>query len=175
MRKLFLARHCEAHNFEEGLDDHKKKLTEGGIKDAKLLNKWFFANQIKLDLIYSSSAIRAVDTTNLVFERYKEKIITKGDLYLCNSEQIIKIIKTSEKEIYDIALVGHEPSISECLKVLVGSYRPDLKTIINIPYPAGGIAIIFFNIKNWQELDEKKGVLDAFISPNYLRKNEQEN
>ena len=80
-----------------------------------------------------------------------------------------------EKEIYDIALVGHEPSISECLKVLVGSYRPDLKTIINIPYPAGGIAIIFFNIKNWQELDEKTGVLDAFISPNYLRKNEQEN
>ena len=169
MKKLFLTRHCEAHNFEEGVDDYKKKLTEEGIKDAQLLNEWFFDNQIKLDLIFSSSARRALDTSNLLFERYKEKIKIKDNLYLCNREQIIKLLKTVEDEVYDVALVGHEPSISESLKYLIGSSRPDLENFINLPYPA------YFNIKSWNELDESVGVLDALIDPNYLKSNEKKN
>ena len=36
---------------------------------------------------------------------------------------------------------------------------------------AGGIAVIYFNIKEWTELDEKIGTLDAFITPSYLNSN----
>lgn len=175
MKKLFLIRHCETNQFEEGIDDHQKQLTEEGQNDAKLLSEWLSENQIKFNIIYSSSAKRALDTSSLLFDKQKEKIVVNHNLYLCNSNQIIKLLKNIQEDICDIALVGHEPSISDSLKFLVGNFRPDLQNIINLPYPAGGIAIIFFNIKSWKNLDEKTGVLDAFIYPNYLKKNEKEN
>ena len=31
--------------------------------------------------------------------------------------------------------------------------------------------VIYFNIKEWTELDEKIGTLDAFITPSYLNSN----
>ena len=79
------------------------------------------------------------------------------------------------REILDASLFLCDKLNSDSLKFLVGNFRPDLQNIINLPYPAGGIAIIFFNIKSWKNLDEKTGVLDAFIYPNFLKKNEKEN
>ena len=35
------------------------------------------------------------------------------------------------------------------------------------------VAIIYFNIKEWTELDGSTGILDAFITPSYLKSNER--
>ena len=59
------------------------------------------------------------------------------------------------------------------MKYLIGNFRPDLEKVLGSPYPAGGIAIIYFNIKEWTELDESTGILDAFITPFYLKNNER--
>ncbi len=171
MKKLFLIRHCEANQFEENTADHEKKLNDNGLEDAQKLNEWFTKNDIKLDTIYSSSAIRTTETANLVFNKYIDKIKTKDSLYLCSKTEIIKLLKGLDEKILDVALIGHEPSTSECLKYLIGSFRPDLEKVISFPYPAGGVAIIYFNIKEWIELDEKTGILDAFITPAYLKNN----
>ena len=88
---------------------------------------------------------------------------------------LISVILSQLTAFTDIALIGHEPSISESLKYLIINYRADLSYALNNPYPTGGLAIIHFDLVSWKEIDEKTGILDAFITPSYLVENEKEN
>ena len=171
MKRLFLIRHCETNQFEENTEDHKRKLNDNGLEDAALLNQWFNQNKLDINNIYASSAIRTIETAQLIFDKHIDQINTEDSLYLCGITEIVSLIKGLDEKVIDVALVGHEPSTSELLKYLTGNFRPDLEKQISLPYPAGGVAIIYFNIKGWTELEEKVGTLDAFITPDYLKSN----
>ncbi|MAJ24597.1 MAG: hypothetical protein CMP36_03710 [Rickettsiales bacterium] len=172
MKTLFLLRHCEANQFEENTNDYEKKLNVRGIEEARLLSKWFDDNNILSDYILSSSAARTLETSNIIFSKIKDKIHKRKELYLCSYTEIIRELKALDNNINKVALIGHEPSISESLKYLIFNSRPDLDYVAKSLYPTGAISIIHFSIKNWAELDEKTGILDAFITPHYLEKNE---
>ena len=58
MKTLFLLRHCEANQFNENTSDHDKELNDKGRHEAVLLGKWFNKNNIVLENILVSSAIR---------------------------------------------------------------------------------------------------------------------
>tara|TARA_A100001011_G_scaffold399553_1_gene508781 strand:+ start:3986 stop:4504 length:519 start_codon:yes stop_codon:yes gene_type:complete len=172
LKTLFLLRHCEAYQFEEEKSDHDKQLNGNGKKSAKLLNNWFYKNNVIIDHILVSSAVRTLTTAHILFSNMKSKIHEKKELYLCGYREILKELSLLDNSLNNVIVIGHEPSISETLKFLISYCRPDLKYVTNSLYPTGGLAILNFNIKSWYEIDEKTGVLDAFVTPNYLKKNE---
>ena len=175
MKNLFLLRHCEANNFEEKKSDHEKQLNENGRKCAILLKNWFEKNNIVLDYILTSSANRTLTTANIIFSNYENKIYQKKELYLCDYKEIFKVVKLLDNNFSSVVIVGHEPSISESLKFLTSHCRPDLEYVTEALYPTGGLSVINFNIKNWDKIDEKTGILDAFITPQYLEEYEKNN
>ena len=172
MKTLFLLRHCEAYQFEENKTDHDKKLNENGKKSAELLNRWFKKSNIIIDHILVSSAVRTLTTANIIFSNIRSKMHEKKELYLCDYKEIIKELGLLDNSFNNVMVIGHEPSISESLKFLISYCRPDLNYVTNSLYPTGGLSILNFSIKNWHEIDEKTGILDAFITPDYLKKNE---
>ena len=175
MKNLFLLRHCEAYHFEENKSDHEKQLNENGRKCARLLKNWFEKNDIILDYILTSSANRTLTTTNIIFSNYENKIYQKKELYLCDYKEILKELKILDNNLNSVIIVGHEPSISESLKFLISYCRPDLEYVTKSLYPTGGLSVINFNITNWKKIEEKTGILDAFITPNYLEEYEKNN
>ena len=175
MKNLFLLRHCEAYHFEENKSDHEKQLNENGRKCARLLKNWFEKNNIVLDYILTSTANRTLTTANIIFSNYENKIYQKKELYLCDYKEILKELKILDNNLNSVIIVGHEPSISESLKFLISYYRPDLEYVTKSLYPTGGLSVINFNITNWNKIDEKTGILDAFITPQYLEEYEKNN
>ena len=175
MKNLFLLRHCEAYNFEENKSDHEKQLNENGRKCARLLKNWFEKNNIVLDYILTSSANRTLTTANIIFSNYENKIYQKKELYLCDYKEILKELKILDNNLNSVIIVGHEPSISESLKFLISYCRPDLEYVTKSLYPTGGLSLINFNITNWNKIDEKTVILDAFITPQYLEEYEKNN
>ena len=175
MKNLFLLRHCEAYHFEENKSDHEKQLNENGRKCARLLKNWFEKNDIILDYILTSSANRTLTTANIIFSNYENKICQKKELYLCDSKEILKEVKLLDNNFNSVVIVGHEPSISESLKFLISYSRPDLEYVTKSLYPTGGLSVINFNITDWNKMDEKTGILDAFITPQYLEEYEKNN
>ena len=175
MKNLFLLRHCEAYHFEENKSDHEKQLNDNGRKCARLLKNWFEKNNIVLDYILTSSANRTLTTANIIFSNYENKIYKKKELYLCDYKEIIKELKILDNNLNSVIIVGHEPSISESLKFLISYCRPDLEYVTKLLYPTGGLSVINFNITNWNKIDEKTGILDAFITPQYLEEYEKNN
>ena len=175
MKNLFLLRHCEANNFEEKKSDHEKQLNENGRKSAILLKNWFEKNDIALDYIITSSAKRTLTTASIIFSNYENKIYQKKELYLCDYKEILKVLKLLDNNFSSVVIVGHEPSISESLKFLTSHCRPDLEYVTESLYPTGGLSVINFNVTNWNKIDEKTGILDAFITPQYLEEYEKNN
>ena len=175
MKNLFLLRHCEAYHFEENKSDHEKQLNENGRKCAILLKNWFEKNNIVLDYILTSSANRTLTTANIIFSNYQNKIYQKKELYLCDYKEILKELKILDDNLNTVIVVGHEPSISESLKSLISYCRPDLEYVTKSLYPTGGLSVINFNITKWNKIDEKTGILDAFITPEYLEEYEKNN
>ena len=175
MKNLFLLRHCEANNFEEKKSDHEKQLNENGRKCAILLKNWFEKNNIALDHILTSSADRTLTTANIIFSNYENKIYKKKELYLCDYKEIFKVVKLLDNNFSSVVIVGHEPSISESLKFLTSHCRPDLEYVTKSLYPTGGLSLINFSVSNWNKIEEKTGVLDAFITPQYLEEYEENN
>ena len=175
MKNLFLLRHCEAYHFEENKSDHEKQLNENGIKCARLLKNWFEKKDIVLDYVLVSSANRTLTTANIIFSNYENKIYQKKELYLCDYKEILKEVKLLDNNFNSVVIVGHEPSISESLKFLTSYCRPDLDYVTKSLYPTGGLSVINFNVTNWNKIDEKTGILDAFITPQYLEEYEKNN
>ena len=175
MKNLFLLRHCEAYNFEENKSDYEKQLNENGRKCARLLKNWFEKNNIVLDYVLTSSANRTLTTANIIFSDYENKIYQKKELYLCDYKDILKELKILDNNFNSVIIVGHEPSISESLKFLISYCRPDLEYVTKSFYPTGGLSVINFNITNWNKIEEKTGILDAFITPHYLEEYEKNN
>ena len=169
MKTIFLLRHVSAIQFNKDVEDHQKEINEKGKLHANLISKWIEDNNFSIDIVFSSTAKRAKQTTNIIFEKMKTVVHFKKELYLCTYIEIIEELKAIEKDLVNVLVVGHEPSMSETLKFLVGDKtRPDLNNKINEPYPTGGLAIINLNIEKWSDIVEKKGILDAFLAPEEL-------
>ncbi|MEC8100331.1 MAG: histidine phosphatase family protein [Pseudomonadota bacterium] len=170
-----LLRHASANVSGFGQDnDFEKPLDIQGKIDSKKLSEWFMANFIKLDIIFSSNAKRALQTSEIVFKPLGVNIQKKSTFYLCNHEEIVSSIKKIDDNFNNVVLVGHEPSISDTMRALTGSCRPDLKNFLNIPYEPCTISFIHFNLTRWMDLDERIGTMEEYLHPNLINmKNEK--
>ncbi len=153
---IYLIRHGEAEKAVIGKKDIDRELTSAGkIKMKDTVASW--KNIIdKLDYIYSSPLVRAVQTAEVVAEEFgiSKKIITDKKLSPgCKTDNIIEIANGAGEE--DIAFVGHQPDFSEILSELIsnkGAY---------IDVKKGAIAKVVFGNK----AHAGKGTLEFLIPP----------
>lgn len=169
-----LLRHASAET--EGFDqedDHDKPLDEIGKNDCLNLSNWLKKSFLDFDTVITSDAIRALQTSSLVFEPLNVSIKQSPSLYLCTYEEIFKSVKGLDNNICNVVVVGHEPSMSETMRELVGNTRPDLHNFLNIPYMPCTMSFIHFNKQYWDELEQGDGLLEAYMSPKILRENNE--
>ena len=155
-------------------DDHEKPLDEKGIIDCKNLSEWLKKSFLNFDLVISSNANRALQTSRLVFEPLNISIQQNAIFYLCSYEEIFKSIKSLDDNISNVVVVGHEPSMSETLRELVGSTRPDLRNFLKSSYLPCTISFIHCNKKYWKQIEKGDGLLEAYMSPKILKDNYEE-
>ncbi len=173
MKTLIIMRHAEADESDPNVDDHQRIISKKGENDCLMVYNWLKEVEIEIQKLISSSALRAKLTADRVFIDKKKSIYIEPRLYLCSKLEMINILKETENKIDNLAVVGHEPSISDTIKELVGATRPDLTNIMLRKYPPAGLSIIVFNVTSWQEILPKDGVLDAFVSPDILEQEKQ--
>ena len=167
LKTLLLLRHATVNHFDENIEDHEKELNKDGEKESSQLANWLEKSDVKIDKIFSSSAKRALSTAKILFQNQKN-FFEDNLLYLCDCLVILNLIKKQSKDVNNLAIIGHEPSLSETLKILVGNARPDLHYYRDMVFPTAGLAIINFNVLAWDKIDERSGTLDAFITTEYL-------
>ncbi|OJU28527.1 MAG: phosphoglycolate phosphatase [Sphingobacteriales bacterium 41-5] len=143
MKTLIIIRHAKAEqNFG---NDKDRKLTERGHRNAEKMSKVLMQKGYKIDKIFSSPALRTVQTT----EYFALANHLKGDdikyfekLYLGTVLKIEESILWLKENINTLAVVGHNPGVSDFVNDITNVNIDDL--------PTCGIAVIELEMDNWE-------------------------
>ncbi len=159
MKTLIIIRHAKAEE-SHGEADSKRKLTEKGLHDAGLMAKRLLDKGYRINEIFSSPAVRTKETTAIfakVFQVEEEDIKYFDHLYLGDTLQITEAVNWLQKNIDTLAVVGHNPGVTNFVTDITGS---DIDSL-----PTSGIAVIKIDCDDWQQFNEAEKTLAEVFSP----------
>jgi len=122
---LYVLRHAEAE--EKGPKwsghDHERPLTADGIKKFERSTKGIKALELELDLVMSSTFVRARQTAEIFVRELNVDGKLEFSLHLIptgDPRKLIADLRQSYLDRENIVIVGHEPYLSELVSTLVG-------------------------------------------------------
>jgi phosphohistidine phosphatase len=121
MKKIILIRHGKSGWDSPWLSDHDRPLAERGIADVPQMARRLQERGLVPDLIVSSTALRAADTARLtaaVFGYPESAIVLEKSLYHASPEQLLDVIRGQSEAVQTLALVGHNPGLTELIQEL---------------------------------------------------------
>ncbi|MDF2159248.1 histidine phosphatase family protein [Algoriphagus sp. CAU 1675] len=124
MKKIILIRHAKSSWDNPWADDYERPLAERGLRDAPKMGKRLKKRQVSPDLILSSSALRAIQTAEIIANELgypSHKIIKEKNLYHASPNTILKYIHQQKDSIKTIVLVGHNPGLNDLIAYLGGN------------------------------------------------------
>ena len=166
MKTLLLLRHAKSSWKDTTLEDHERPLNERGKKDAPVMGEYLKNKNLAPDLIISSTAKRAKDTSKLVAKycRYNKDIQSSKSLYGTSIKDYLNTIGGIAKEYDRVLLIGHNPVLEEVLETVTGEQiRMKTCSLVHISLP----------IKFWKEVKDDtntKGKLIDIIEVKKLDK-----
>lgn len=120
-RTLVLVRHAKAESGEER-SDHDRRLTSRGAKAAVEAGRWLAGRVPAPDLVWCSSAVRAVQTWEAMAPALAAKEVNVDrELYLASSRDVVD--RVAAGPVARTVVVGHNPTMEEVLAGLVGELR----------------------------------------------------
>jgi len=163
VRTLYLIRHAKSAWSEPNISDFERSVSKKGKKDINTIGSYLSLVGIKPQLILSSCALRAQETSDLL----SKKINFTGErhylreLYLTSVEVIKEIISIQDDTIDSIFLIGHNPQLHELANSMIGEHISK--------FPSLGIIAIEFEMDSWSDLDNNEGKIDFFIFPKQFK------
>ncbi len=161
MKKLLLLRHAKSSWDDAGLADFDRPLNGRGRRAAPLMGNFIRERRLRPDLIISSPAQRARETTALVIEasgldaelRYDERI------YEATAGRLLEVLEGVEDDKQEVMLVGHNPGFENLLAHLTGESRR---------VPTAALARILLDAEKWVEAGARGGRLEWLVKPKEL-------
>lgn len=113
MKTLYLMRHGQKE-LDSTKDDFDIKLTNKGIKYIEDISTKLVENNIQIDLIASSPALRAKETAQIVANKfgYEKPIIYNEVIYQAFLNELHEIITYTYDTVDSMILIGHNPSLA---------------------------------------------------------------
>jgi len=159
---LYLIRHAKSSWDDPSLRDHDRPLNKRGKRDAPLMANVLKKKGIKPDVIYSSTAVRALEFSKVIAETLdfkKKNINATKELYMADVKEMLGILRSVDNSAETVFMVSHNPYITEFANSLC-NYNLD-----NIP--TSGVFCVEFDEKKWKDIDLGKG---KFVSFDYPKK-----
>ncbi|CAN5661497.1 histidine phosphatase family protein [soil metagenome] len=156
MKTLLLLRHAKSSWKDPSLPDFERPLNERGRKAAELLGKLIAKQDITIDLVISSPAVRARQTIDLLLRAARRSPELRFDqrVYEASPTRLLEVLSQIEDDRKSVLLVGHNPGMEELLALLVG---------VEQHMPTASMAKVLLTSKKWERILTEKGVLDSFV------------
>ena len=156
MKTLHLIRHAKSDWNTTTQTDYKRPLNKRGLKDATMMAKQLQNLNFNPSIIYCSPAQRTKTTSSLLVKDIK--IIFDKNIYEASLKDLTKLINEFPDEHSEIALIGHNPSITYLSNYLTGELMNNI--------PTCSVLKIDLEINSWQELTQDIGIQKFFVYPN---------
>lgn len=159
MKQLILIRHAKSSWSDLAARDFDRDLSGRGKRDAPVMGARLAASGMAPELLMISAAQRTRSTAALMAEPLgldDAKIQPHQELYLASPDTMLKTIRTAPEEITRLALLAHNPGITELANMFGAA-------IDNIP--TSGIVSFEIPVDSWREVRGRRARLLDFDYP----------
>lgn len=147
MLRLWIIRHAKS-DWSEPVADHERDLNKRGRRDAPRMAEWLARQDRRPSRILSSDAIRTRRTSVHLAAACaldETAVDYRSDLYLASVPGLLAAIRELPDDCADVALVGHNPGVTDLANALLDRPRiDDLPTLgmagIDLPAPWRAVA-----------------------------------
>lgn len=162
MKTLLLLRHAKSSWDDVALRDFERPLADRGKRDAPRMGEELKLRAPLPDLIISSPAARARQTTQAVVEAggLTARLEFNDSIYGATSAELMRLIRRLEDGVNCALMVGHNPGFEELVSRLTGSDER---------MPTAALACIEFQIDHWNDLEDGVGRLIWLLTPKRLK------
>ncbi len=160
MKTLYIIRHAKS-SWDGIEEDINRPLNNRGKSNAPMIGHVLLKKGVKPNLIISSPALRAKTTALLIAKEIgydEDSIAFDESIYESSTQNIINIINSVSDEVKSLAIVGHNPALTDVINVLSGSGRLD-----NLP--TMGVFAIKFDFNSWKDVNYNSGEVLFFEYP----------
>lgn len=161
MKRLLVLRHAKSDRDHVQLTDFQRPLAPRGEQDAPHIGKALRERGVVPDLILSSTAVRARQTTEAVVKAAHLEMEPQfeNDLYAASLPTLLEYLTHLPDTCSCALLVGHNPG----LEMLVSHC-----TRTDAEMPTAALAYIEFDIKHWSAIEHEHGKLVWLLTPKHL-------
>jgi len=157
-KTVYLLRHAKADWNLAAVKDIDREILPEGIERTKQIAQYLKENNIKIDIVISSPAVRAIQTATIIKEVLNlPKIIIEERLYPCEGDGIFNAIIEQDDNINSIMIVGHNPGITYFAREYMYTDMDNIPT-------SGAVSCTYFT-KSWSEFLMVDKKLKFIISP----------
>lgn len=162
MKTLLFLRHGKSDWSADYDSDVDRPLAKRGKKAAKRIGAFLCESDFMPDLVVTSTAVRAVGTLDIVrgVSGWEGPVHATDRLYGATADDVVQLIREVPDDVNVLMLVGHEPTTSETLSVLIGGG--------DIRVPTGAVACVDLDIEHWADATAGMGLLQWLVTPKLL-------
>jgi len=160
LRYLTLVRHAKSSWDFPHLADHDRPLNKRGQRAAPDMARRLATRKPSIDLILSSSAVRARTTAEVFADSLQlraEQNQIEESLYGCSASSLLDRVREFSDHLFSVMLVGHNPELHQFAEML----QPKLID----HFPTCTVATVSFAVSRWQEIEPELGQLEYFDFP----------
>jgi len=146
MKRLILIRHAKSDWGDASTRDVDRTINQRGQRDAAEMGRRLAERALMPDLFTASTATRARLSSELICEAMgfpAGQIVWRDELYLAAPSTMLDIIRSTDDHINSLALLAHNPGISELAERLSRQHGIDM--------PTSGIVCLQSTISHWRE------------------------
>lgn len=160
MKTVLLLRHGKSDRDTDTGVDRERRLAKRGEKAARTMGR-LLQGRVP-DAALTSPAVRARATLDLAMEAggWKCPVQVSESLYRTGPGDVLAEITRQPDEVDTLLLVGHEPTWSDTVALLVGGGRHRL--------PTAALAGVDFDADRWGDVRAGDGELTLLVPPRLL-------
>ncbi len=158
--KLWLVRHGDARQGKTGERDFDRDLSERGAADAERFGAWLAHQPDRPHLIISSDAARTRATASWIVRCAGPDagmLHLDRRMYDASARTLLDIVRETPAEVRSLAVVGHNPGMSELAQLLPADNAPPA-------LPTLGVVLMETTV-DWHDLASGMASVLSFSHP----------
>ena len=162
MKTVLLLRHGKSDWDSDTGNDRDRRLAKRGRRAARVIGEMLTRTGMVPDLAVTSPAVRAATTLELAVKAggWDCPVQVSEALYGEGPAAVLEEIGRQSDEVERLLLVGHEPTWSEMLGLLVGGGQHR--------FPTGAVATVDLELERWADVRPGCGLLMFLVVPRLL-------
>lgn len=164
MKRILFVRHAKSSWADMNIRDKDRPLNKRGVRDAPMMAKRCQDYGFSLDLVISSTAVRALATATVFHKHFSmtSPIQTEDYLYHGEVADFEEALCGVDQAIDTVAIFGHNPGITYLANEL------DSNTYID-NVPTTGVVVGEIDIVDWNDFSVANTKLIDFLYPKQER------